>query len=148
MIRARAALSASASGWLVGGLRVSIGCARVLACGWMQLTVVRALTHSSAAVDAAATAVAQVNEKHRRRGLATWLLDSVEAAAAERGLDGVELTVVRTNDGAIRLYEARGYQDVRIGAIETLQDPQLAISKRMVKPAGECAGGESASVDA
>lgn len=90
----------------------------------------------------------QVNEKHRRRGLATWLLDSVEAAAAERGLDGVELTVVRTNDGAIRLYEARGYQDVRIGAIETLQDPQLAISKRMVKPAGECAGGESASVDA
>ena len=58
MIRARAALSASASGWLVGGLRVSIGCARVLACGWMQLTVVRALTHSSAAVDAVATAVA------------------------------------------------------------------------------------------
>ena len=40
---------------------------------------------------------------------------------------------MRTNGGAIQLYEARGYADVKIGPLEVAMDPQLALSKRMVK---------------
>lgn len=48
----------------------------------------------------------------RRQGVATRLLDAAEAWAARRGLSCLELSVLEENEGAARLYAARGYRPV------------------------------------
>ena len=54
-----------------------------------------------------------VADTHQGRGLGSALLDRALAAARERGLVRVHLTVVQDNSIALRLYESRGF--VRCG---------------------------------
>lgn len=51
---------------------------------------------------------------HRRRGVASALLDAVEVWARERGCDQVELTSARTRTAAHRFYPARGYEETSV----------------------------------
>jgi len=50
-----------------------------------------------------------VSPKARRRGAARRVLDAAVAWAVERGLTEVTLDVVRTNPGALALYESFGF---------------------------------------
>lgn len=50
-----------------------------------------------------------VDAEHRRTGLATALLEHVEAVAAGEGADRVLLEVREDNEGARSFYAARGY---------------------------------------
>jgi GNAT superfamily N-acetyltransferase len=52
-----------------------------------------------------------VAESHRRRGVATVLLDAAEQQARTWGCDRMELTSSLTRDAAHRFYPARGYQE-------------------------------------
>ena len=56
-----------------------------------------------------------VSNAHRRQGIGTLLMDRVRAAAAERGVQRVELSVYSDNDEARRFYKAQDFirfQDV------------------------------------
>lgn len=48
---------------------------------------------------------------HRRRGVASALLDAVERWARDRGCDQVDLTSARSRTAAHRFYPARGYDE-------------------------------------
>ncbi|WP_420123302.1 GNAT family N-acetyltransferase [Nakamurella sp.] len=48
---------------------------------------------------------------HRRRGVASALLDAVEQWARDRGCDQVDLTSARARSAAHRFYPARGYEE-------------------------------------
>jgi ribosomal protein S18 acetylase RimI-like enzyme len=50
--------------------------------------------------------------EHRRQGIATRLVERVEAHARERGLEQVGLEVTDTNHAALRLYDRMGYRIV------------------------------------
>lgn len=50
-----------------------------------------------------------VSKPHRGQGIGTLLLDRVRAEAAQRGVQRVELSMYRDNDGARRFYEAQGF---------------------------------------
>ena len=50
-----------------------------------------------------------VAEEWRRRGLASDLMEAVEAEAREGGAEVMDLHVWTENDGALRFYEGRGY---------------------------------------
>lgn len=54
-----------------------------------------------------------VSPEWRGRGLARGLMDAVEAAAREEGCVSVRLEVARVNQGALNLYESRGYRFFR-----------------------------------
>lgn len=54
-----------------------------------------------------------VDPDHRRRGLATRLLDRSSDPYVSRGLDRVRLEVRESNVGAISLYRGYGYEAVR-----------------------------------
>lgn len=49
---------------------------------------------------------------HWGRGLGSALLDRVEAVAAERGFERLELSVLAANDRAVQFYEASGFERV------------------------------------
>ena len=51
-----------------------------------------------------------VGEVYRNRGIGTALVKAVEAVAADRGLDKVNLEVAIDNENAIRLYERLGFR--------------------------------------
>ena len=82
-----------------------------------------------------------VDEKFRRRGIASQLLDEVERLVKESedsDLDSVELTVNGWNASAIALYEKRGFEaleeedgDAVRKMIELAKDPQRLVQKRM-----------------
>ena len=82
-----------------------------------------------------------VDEKFRRRGIASQLLDEVERLVKESedsDLDSVELTVNSWNASAIALYEKRGFEaleeedgDAVRKMIELAKDPQRLVQKRM-----------------
>jgi ribosomal protein S18 acetylase RimI-like enzyme len=82
-----------------------------------------------------------VDEKFRRRGIASQLLDEVERLVKESedsDLDSVELTVNGWNASAIALYEKRGFEaleekdgDAVSKMIELAKDPQRLVQKRM-----------------
>ena len=55
-----------------------------------------------------------VREDYRRRGIGGELLKRLEAWSAERGIRKVMLEVAVTNEAAIKLYEAAGYQRIRV----------------------------------
>ncbi len=55
-----------------------------------------------------------VREDYRRRGIGGELLKRLEAWSAERGIRKVMLEVAVTNEAAIKLYEAAGYQQIRV----------------------------------
>ena len=81
----------------------------------------------------------EVNEKFRRRGIASKLLDEVERLVKESdALETVELTVNAWNANAIALYEKRGFKaleeaegDVVKKMIELAKDPLKMVQKRM-----------------
>jgi ribosomal protein S18 acetylase RimI-like enzyme len=54
--------------------------------------------------------VLAVEEKYRRRGIATLLLDKLFAAFKERGIDTVTLSVPADEVGAKRLYDKLGFE--------------------------------------
>ena len=82
-----------------------------------------------------------MDEKFRRRGIASQLLDEVERLVKESedsDLDSVELTVNGWNASAIALYEKRGFEaleeedgDPVSKMIELAKDPQRLVQKRM-----------------
>ena len=79
-----------------------------------------------------------VDEKYRRQGIATKLLEEVELLARESEVDNVELTVNNWNANAFSLYEKRGFKaleeaegDVVKKMIEVAKDPLKMVQKRM-----------------
>jgi ribosomal protein S18 acetylase RimI-like enzyme len=50
-----------------------------------------------------------VSPAHRRKGIATVLVDEVEDWASAQRVDAVELTVWEFNEDALRFYESLGY---------------------------------------
>jgi ribosomal protein S18 acetylase RimI-like enzyme len=50
----------------------------------------------------------------RGEGIGSRLLDHAEAALRDRGVDVVAVEAMAANDGAVRLYERRGYRPHRI----------------------------------
>jgi len=52
-----------------------------------------------------------VDDRFRRRGVATALLDAAERLAREWGCDRMELTSSRARDAAHLFYPARGYEE-------------------------------------
>ena len=80
----------------------------------------------------------EVNEKFRRRGIASKLLDEVERLVKESdALETVELTVNAWNANAIALYEKRGFRALEeaegdaVKMIELAKDPLKMVQKRM-----------------
>ena len=55
-----------------------------------------------------------VDLRYRRRGIATRLLEGLLAEAARTGVRSVVLEVRRSNDGAISLYERRGFRQIGV----------------------------------
>jgi len=103
----------------------------------------------------------EVRKEHRRRGLARRLLWEAESLGArEMRCAEAELTVVKSNAGAIALYEKHGYvvDEVRAcmasagawGGIAAMFDPTLILQHRMKKTLGvavrAAAGGTSAEL--
>lgn len=62
------------------------------------------------AADAAELFGLVVDAKQRRRGIGTTLLEAAETEARRLGCRLVRLTVGKANDGALVLYERRGYR--------------------------------------
>jgi len=51
-----------------------------------------------------------ISEERRGRGLGAKLMERLVESVRSRGNNGIELTVVRTNDRARRLYESFGFE--------------------------------------
>ena len=85
-----------------------------------------------------------VGPAFRRKGVGTALVHAVEAIAAERGLDEVNLEVEINNEDAIRLYRRLGYRIcgdavmdcwARLrddGSSETIKVPVFVMVKRLI----------------
>jgi ribosomal protein S18 acetylase RimI-like enzyme len=54
-----------------------------------------------------------VDERYRRRGAGTMLLDGLRQWAQERGADSLELNVHEFNHGALKFYRAQGFDVFR-----------------------------------
>lgn len=54
-----------------------------------------------------------VDEKFRRQGIATELMEFIRADAKERGINRVELNMWEFNEGALAFYEAVGFRTYR-----------------------------------
>ena len=65
-----------------------------------------------------------VVKRCRRQGIGTALMDAVEEEARRRGSTRLELTVAKTNEGALALYAARGYERVAQGVSAGLRTPE------------------------
>ena len=57
-----------------------------------------------------------VKKERRGRGVATALVDAVEAWCSERSAHRVQLLVDLGNEGALKFYGARGYGETRMAA--------------------------------
>jgi ribosomal protein S18 acetylase RimI-like enzyme len=64
-----------------------------------------------------------VDARRRRRGIGTTLLNAAEAEACRLGCRLVHLTVGKANDGALVLYERRGYRVAGDGESHGLASP-------------------------
>ena len=80
-----------------------------------------------------------VDEKYRRQGIASKLLEEVELLARESEVDNVELTVNNWNANALSLYEKRGFrmlkeegEDFKEKIMQFAEDPLRMVQKRMV----------------
>ncbi len=85
-----------------------------------------------------------VGSAFRRKGVGTELVKAVEAIAAYRKLDEVNLEVATDNENAIRLYRRLGFRkcgDVIMdrwqrergdGSIEMIEAPSFVMVKRLV----------------
>lgn len=54
-----------------------------------------------------------VDENHRRKGIASAIIDFVKESAKKRGFHRMELDVWEFNDGALALYESIGFKTFR-----------------------------------
>ena len=54
-----------------------------------------------------------VDEKYRRQGVATKLMEFMKAGAAEKGFARIELDMWEFNEGALAFYESAGFQTYR-----------------------------------
>ena len=54
-----------------------------------------------------------VDENHRRKGIATALVDFTKEDAKERGYDKIELDMWEFNAGALAFYESVGFKTYR-----------------------------------
>ncbi len=61
-----------------------------------------------------------VAPEHRRRGIGTTLMQQAEAWAKQRGDRQIGLQVFQTNDAALRLYQALGYQPQSLWLVKPL----------------------------
>lgn len=66
--------------------------------------------------------VLYVSPKHRRRGIATALLDTAQHWAKQRGDRQIGLQVFADNAGAIALYRQMGYQTHSLWLTKSLHD--------------------------
>lgn len=53
-----------------------------------------------------------VHPDHQRRGYGSAIVDALEEAACERGLDRIVLTTARRQAAATEFYPARGYEEI------------------------------------
>ena len=60
---------------------------------------------------------------HRRRGIATALLDRAETELENRGVDVILLDVLAPNDGARQFYRERGYTPHRLTMSRDCESP-------------------------
>lgn len=87
-----------------------------------------------------------VGSAFRRKGVGTALVEAVEAIAADRDLDEVNLEVTTDNHEAISLYRKLGYRicgdavmgrwerKLDDGSIEIIEDPLFVMVKRLAAP--------------
>lgn len=54
-----------------------------------------------------------VDEKHRRRGIATSLFDFIKEDASNRGIKKLELNMWEFNENALKFYESIGFKTYR-----------------------------------
>ncbi|MCM1155084.1 MAG: GNAT family N-acetyltransferase [Roseburia sp.] len=54
-----------------------------------------------------------VDENHRRKGIATAIIDFVKDEAKKRGFKRIELDMWEFNDGALAFYESAGFKTFR-----------------------------------
>ncbi|MCM1040073.1 MAG: GNAT family N-acetyltransferase [Ruminococcus sp.] len=54
-----------------------------------------------------------VDENHRRKGIATAIIDFVKEEAKKRGFKRIELDMWEFNDGALAFYESAGFKTFR-----------------------------------
>lgn len=76
----------------------------------------------------------------RRRGVASALIDETVTRAAALGLSFLSLEVRRSNEPAIRLYEARGFQKVgvRQGYYEKPAEDAIIMDLYLVRKEPQC----------
>lgn len=76
----------------------------------------------------------------RRRGVASALIDETVTRAAALGLSFLSLEVRRSNEPAIRLYEARGFQKVgvRPGYYEKPAEDAIIMDLYLVRKEPQC----------
>lgn len=79
--------------------------------GLAGMAAVAAVPHLSRAGGSARLVGLVVGRAHRRRGVASALLDAAEQRAREWGCDQLELTSGRVRDAAHVFYPARGYAE-------------------------------------